>query len=165
MSARVRTLAELFPQLPFSLDADAWLASLSVKSLAWQLRERRIVAVKQKKLIFAGIARSKDGNFEVWFPERSGIQYRVQSLGHEIGHTFQYDLSASSPTDCFAWIYRTETRAARKLYRAIELFCDSFGKRWLKHNGRDRVTRAIENSLRCMHLCYIPELGESVSVE
>ncbi len=146
------TLAKLFPTLPFAADADTFLRNFC-KSVPEQLRERRILHFDTKPLISAGgISIGTDGNFIVTFCDMNTADENAETLGHEIGHTFHFDISQRPPQDRF-----DPATISEKLFDRVEEFCTELSKRWLALNGKESITRRIQNSMSLVHLYFVDE--------
>jgi hypothetical protein len=148
------SLAELFPALPFAAEADRFLASCSEKSLAEQLHERRITKIEKKPMLStAGLTYGPDQNLTVWINEYARQEWYSESLGHELGHTFHFDLSTTPPTPFFTW-----RDCSEEMYETVEHFCDYFAEYWRFVNDGQYIRQRIINSLGLIHLCYLEDL-------
>src|SRR3989344_2943671 len=95
------TLAELFPTLPFATAADQFLDQLPQMTLLQQLQIRRVDAVEIiPKFFSAGLSLLEDGRFLVSFNDVNTPEEDARGLGHELGHTFHYDVSLTPPLLC-----------------------------------------------------------------
>ena len=138
-----------------TVSADSWLKTLTDKSIVEQLLERRIVEVKPTiSVSIAGYMSLKtNGNFSVSLNILSlDAEDIALTLGHEIAHTFSYDITRKIPTDLTPGIRRklNETDRAKQgmvnkdMYYRIEHFCEEFGKKWIETmNNKEDVLRRL----------------------
>lgn len=139
-------LASSFPRLPFAKDADLFLehTKMSRVDVCTQLREREIGHVEIKPLISAGgIRLDGEGRFIISLNTECPLLEKAETLGHEIAHTFKYDLNVSPPKSCYDPAHITD-----EMYCLIEDFCDEFSKRWLQVNDRGDILLRIENTMK-----------------
>lgn len=140
--APTQTLAVLFPALPFAPEADRFLSRVPRMKLLEQLQARRVGAVEfVEQLSAAGLSIMDDGRFLLSFNDLSTPEEDAESLGHELGHTFHYDLSSRPPR---LRIPPPEAMSAVS-FDLIERFCDAFSERWLLLVGRELVMKAAQN--------------------
>ena len=138
-----RPLCEQFPMLAFSKAADDWLQSIQDKSILEQLQERRITQMGLLRMLStAGIGYTDDGNFIVHFNDYSNHINDAFSIGHEIGHTFHFDLTKTPPPKIInenspEFLYDFDEDGANGFL--IEDFCDAFAQKWLSINGKEDV--------------------------
>ncbi len=123
-----------FPTLSFAKEADIWLNGIKGKSITAQLRERKIYKVKVGVPIPAdGFLVPEGGRFIVeifYFDSKTSCL----TLGHEIAHTFHFDLQ-SDPLKSKIPIPRMFEQGKLASWRIIEKFCDDFSRIWVDLNG------------------------------
>lgn len=139
MEKRLKTpLAQQFPTLTFARKADKWLASIKNKSIEKQFAERRIVKIGFDFLSdgegFLSLAKDGDG---IYIYINSESKERLQTLAHEIGHTFHLDLTKTPIENTIPdeWEYHEENLE----YCLIEDFAETFGEKWLAINGKEKI--------------------------
>lgn len=136
------TLTELFPTLPFTVEADQFLSQIRQMSLLEQLKARRIGAVEIiPKLFSASLRLLEDGRFLIALNDVNTLEEYAEGIGHELGHTFHYDLSKTPP----ALRVPSSDEISDELFWLIEKFCDVFSERWLACADREKVERAAAN--------------------
>lgn len=144
-STPTRILAELFPTLPFAPEADRFLAAVPRMKLLEQLRARHIGAVEFiAKWFPASLSIMDNGRFLVSFNDVNTPKEDAESLGHELGHTFHYDLATRPPR----LLIPPSEEVSDELFDLVERFCDAFSERWLTLAGRELVMKAAENQRR-----------------
>lgn len=151
-------LAKEFPMFAFAQAADEWLASINPlakrkKSLQQQLKERRVSRFETLKMIStAGLGYTENGDFRIIFNQGHGrvrdFHEDAFTIGHELGHTFHFDLTQTPPV-------KTINEQSPEFFYAydedgpngflIEDFCDAFARQWLLRNGPQLIARACEN--------------------
>ena len=91
-------MANEFPCFSFASEADKFLSMFkNNKDVVFQLRNRHIYKVKFMELISSGgLGIEEDGNFFVFLNDLLTEEEMANSLGHELGHTFHFDLSGNS---------------------------------------------------------------------
>ena len=129
------TLANQFPGLPFARRADEWLESIKEKTIQEQLEERKIYSVT----IWRNW-KDSDGfclcfGFGFFFILGKKAEKHDLTLGHEIGHTFEFDLAQ----DCNREIH-TQDYLAGSAHDIVEDFCEAFAKRWVAANDKEAIT-------------------------
>ncbi len=146
------TLSEMFPDLdghmgfPLTHDADAWLKTLNGKNVQEQLVERRIRKVKATITfgLHGYMNALKDGGFSVTLAIArmtdgetydQPVEEMAITLGHELGHTFQFDLASMPPTDRSPPMER-----GGELWNKMENYCEAFAAKWLEIGGNRRET-------------------------
>lgn len=142
-------LAEKFPTLSFARDADEFLCKWKKSAdIVAQLRDRRIFKVEIVSLLVsgAGILFGDDGNFLVWLNDFYHPEEQTYSLGHEIGHTFHFDLSKNPPQSSYP-------REAQD--PVVESFCKEFSLLWIAQNSEEETARRISNSAKLLARCNI----------
>lgn len=140
-----RRLSELFPKIPFAGVADDWLAEQANVSVSEQIRGRGVRGVKIEELLSGGgVERGEDGYLIVGLNDWNNLEENIQTLGHELAHTFGFDLSATPPRETFPGGSLTD-----ELFDQLELFCDEFSRRWLAMNfsRQEEIKRIIEQGL------------------
>jgi len=141
------SLEQQFSQLPFALAADNWLKSIPGKSVAKQLRERKISTIRFVPLISSGgLGIQKGGaNFFVLLNDINSPQENAQTLGHEIGHTFLYNLNGA-PSQPFSLRYKKDAE------ELIEEFCYQFSSAWLAKNDAGNVILRCRNQAQLIQI-------------
>mgnify|MGYP001564104733 CR=1 FL=1 len=142
-------LAEKFPVLSFACDADEFLRKWSENTdVVAQLRERRIFRVEVVPLFIsgAGILFGDDSNFLVYLNDFYPPEEQAYSLGHEIGHTFHFDLSKNPPQSSYP-------REAQD--PVAESFCKEFSLLWVAQNSEKEIARRILNSAKLLVQCNL----------
>lgn len=152
----VEELTSKFSMFTFAKDADCWLESINPsnqksKNLTIQFKERRIVQIKTLKILCAGgISFTEDGDFVVVFNDFKNRDFKddAMTLGHEIGHTFGFDLSRTPPKELvdhksMDFSYYDKNGCWDGCF--LEDFCDAFAEQWVIRNGCDFVATALKN--------------------
>ena len=137
-------LTEKFPTLSFARDADEFIRKWSGNAdIVAQLRERRIYRVEIVPLFVsgAGILFGDDGNFLVWLNDFYPPEEQAYSLGHEIGHTFHFDLSKTPPRSSYP-------RQAQD--PVVESFCKEFSLLWVAQIYENKITRRITTQAKLL---------------
>lgn len=144
-------LQKKFPQLPFSKTADDWLSSVKGKRLLEQLRDRRVTSTRIIPLLGnGGLDFDENGNFRIELCDMNTPQENASSLGHELGHTFHFDLTQTPPLDTLAGNHTED----------IEYFCDAFADAWLAQNGREKVELCCKNQAGLIFQCDFEDSAE-----
>lgn len=147
-----KTLAEQFPQLSFAKDADEWLANIGGKTIREQLEERRIKRVRIMGILFSAALGIQDDDFVVIL-NNLNFGHDALSFGHEIGHTFHFDLTETPPK----LIIPEPNEISDRLFNLIENFCTAFSSKWLKIVGREEIEERCRNEramLPSISTCY-----------
>ena len=135
-------LATLFPDFPFAVGADEFLRKVTSESIISQFRARRISMIRIAPLLSGGgIEIGCDNNFIISLRDVNTLLEKAQSLGHEIGHTFHFDIKEVPPRDYFDRVTISET-----LFNQIEDFCTEFSHYWLMANDKDDLMLRIANT-------------------
>jgi hypothetical protein len=71
------------------------------------------------------------GGFVIALNKDLSIDFWVDSLGHEIAHTFHYDIDPSLPVDLMA--------SSDAENDAVEVYCDNFSIAWKLTLGEARI--------------------------
>lgn len=161
------SLAEKFPMIPFAQAADAWLESIKGKTIQQQLIERRITQFIILPVICTaglGIAET-DGTFHVIFNDCCQLKYGFQAIGHEIGHTFGFDITKTPPlaivdqnSEEFMFDFNEEGEP-NGFY--IEDFCDAFSLRWMAINTHTKVKQdCSRNSMMDAFILMLSEASD-----
>jgi len=141
-SAPTQTLAARFPMLPFAPEADRFLTAVPRMKLLEQLRARHVGAVECiPKWFPAGLSIMDDGRFLLSFNDVNTPEQDAESLGHELGHTFHYDLSARPPRP----LLPPPEEISDELFDLVEQFCDAFSEAWLARVDKELIMKAAEN--------------------
>lgn len=129
-------LAERFPEFPFAVAADRFLANLDRWNIEEQLLRRRITHIRIVRIPNARrmqglVDVGRDGNLVVLLKNHRSALRRAVTLGHEIGHTFAIDLQqqvlSDPPLPAFS---HQDTEEAIALNNRLEAFCETFGYQW-----------------------------------
>lgn len=140
------TLCFLFPTLLFARDADLFLASCRNLAISQQLATRNIRRVELASLFSSGgIGVDREGNFFVQFNDLGTADEWAETLGHEIGHTFHFDISRKPLVDMCEICRNDKNQMVR--FESIEDFCNEFLRRWLEINSKEKVAERIKNTL------------------
>lgn len=148
------SLAELFPALPFAASADKWLDDhVSGITIREQLLSRSVRAIEFIPIISTAGVGFLEGNkeFIFYFNDYASPEWLPHALGHEIGHTFHYDLTKHP-------LHRTIPEMGKMdswLYDEVEQFCDEFSNRWLSRVNVGFINKAFENQKKCIGRGYI----------
>ena len=141
MEERLRiSLVRQFPTLPFARKADRWLSSIKSKSIETQLRERRIIEDHYFPLSSCKgfISLSNDGSgIIVYVDADQGRGEKFFTLGHEIGHTFHFDLRTTPLKNTIPDM--NDFEEGDPLYKLVEEFADAFAEKWLAGNGKGKM--------------------------
>ncbi len=143
MEKRLKTLlAQQFSTLAFARKADKWLASIKNKSIERQFAERRIVESHVFLLSYCDgfLSLTKDGGGIIIYVN-SESKEKLQTLAHEIGHTFHLDLTKTPIENTIPdeWEYNRRNLEKDESYCLIEDFADTFGEKWLAINGKEKI--------------------------
>ena len=133
------SLVKEFPHFLFASDADRFLQNFkNNKDIVSQLNNRRIYKVKFEQLFSSsGLGIEEDGNFFVFLNDLLTEEEMANSLGHELGHTFHFDLSVMPPAVVCGLSEQNEEE--------VEKFCDMFSELWLEQVDKENVIRRIKN--------------------
>lgn len=139
-------LSEQFPMFHFAKEADEWLKSIHDKSIFWQLGSRRIGYLEILPILStAGLGiNSRTGKFMVVFNDYCELKHSFESLGHEIGHTFHFDLTKNPPVEIIdqnSHEFMYDFVDGHPKGFLIEDFCDAFSLRWMAINDREKVNK------------------------
>lgn len=137
----MQTFKDLFPEFAWVAGADDFHEELQSKrpTLIEQLRQRKIARTEVKPLLFPGGCRVEKERFIIVFDDQSTLQEKFKTLGHEIGHTFHYDLTSTKLI-----LLCPEARISEKVFDRVEEFCKIFAERWLKLNSIDQIPEIID---------------------
>ena len=140
------SLESLFPEFFFAAEADRFLQDLPMGSIVNQLRARRISKVKIVPMLTAGgIGIGEDNSFYVLLLDVSTLLEKAESLSHEIGHTFHFELAGKVPVDRI-----NQAEISDEVFDRIESFCTEFSRRWLIANDRGSVVHRVKNMLHIL---------------
>lgn len=140
------TLAEHFPSLEFAREADRWLETVSQSTLHQQLQERRVRRIRIEPMLFSGALGIQDGDFVMFFNDMSTPEEDAHALGHEIGHTFHFDLTKTPPEVTIP----DKNAMSDDLFDLVENFCNAFAEKWLAVNGGESIEKRCRNERRCL---------------
>lgn len=150
----VETFQDLAEELDFPMiqTAHEWLQTIGGKTVGTQLRARRITTVKS--VVWPGSAygylnMDPQGNFIVTLNTSYEPDEIAITLGHELAHTFSFDLTATFPTGLLPAHLQARFHSSHleegSTYQKIERFCDAFGLQWLATgNNRQQVLEGLE---------------------
>ena len=154
-------LAEKFPIFSFAGEADRWLASINPsgkkrKPLLVQLKERRVTQFETRKIIGAGLDYTPEGDFKIVFNDLKPRYFPNDAfvIGHELGHTFGYDLTETPPAPIvdhksLEFSYYDARQQWKGCY--LEDLCDTFADQWLFRNGKELIVKACKNQYSTIH--------------
>jgi len=127
----------MFPQFPFTRDADEFLKNCSKIKITEQLWSRRITHIRIVPLLFSngGLGLGDDHNFFVAIDEGLSPARKAMALGHEMAHTFHHDLKATPPLNILP----------KNQHEEVEEFCKLFAGQWLQKIGVDGVAERFKN--------------------
>ena len=133
------SLVKEFTHFLFAPDADRFLQNFkNSKDIVSQLNNRRIYTVKFEKLLISSAGLYiESGSFVVVLNDLNTEEDMAISLGHEIGHTFHFDLSVTPPVVICGLSEQNEEE--------VEKFCDRFSELWLEQADKENVIRRIKN--------------------
>lgn len=151
------TLEALFPRLPFAREADRFLATTArSEPLYVQITGRRIYELRECALLIsvAGVCRMVGGGFFLQFSDLVDIEQKTRSFGHELAHTFGFDIRPRHPRRLLP--RRIDDATADQ----VEDFCDAFSERWLALQNPQKVRELLASELRMsklnvVHRCYV----------
>jgi len=128
-----------FPEFEFAHDADLFLATIPGISTVEQLLWRRIQVVEIMPLIVSsgGIGYTGDGNFFIALNDTNTEAESIRSLGHEVAHTFHFDLK-KTPPEQYPDLDRQNPR--------VESFCHRFSKRWIRLNKHSELSALVHET-------------------
>ena len=131
------SLESLFPEFFFAREADEFLCDLHLGSGVNQLRARRISMVKIVPMLTAGgIGIGKDNNFYVLLLDVSTLLEKAESLGHEVGHTFHFELGGRVPVDRI-----NQAEISDEVFERIESFAGFING--ISHRGYCSAQRSL----------------------
>lgn len=136
----MRNIAEKFPEFPWVKEADFFLKNVRKKqhSISLQMRERKVRRTEIKHLLFPGGLKIENGKFIIVFNYMATEEDRIQTLGHELGHTFHYDISGDEPR-----LLCPEAETSEVVFDRVELFCIIFSMEWRKLNSHDEIIAIV----------------------
>ena len=105
----------------------AFLKQLEDKTVTEQLHQRKIkkIVIRKRLTSSRALLLPVRGGFIIILSENNKDE-RSKDIGHELAHTFFYDLDSSIPTHY------------GKITHEEEELCEAFALRWAKiHEGRD----------------------------
>ena len=140
------TLASQFPDLSFAKLADAWLLKNKDTTILEQVESRRIVAIEFAKLDFGGDMGSDlryGGGISIRLRDSNTMEENIRDLGHEIGHTFHFNLESKFPLPNMLVFFAAQFEWL-VLQEMVERFCDEFSRKWLAINGEEKVIQFCE---------------------
>ena len=148
MKQRLETpLAQQFPTLPFAGSADKWLASIKRKSIEKQLAERKIprIGITVGGYGFISLPEPYEV-FSILINVDLPYGERLLTLGHEIGHTFHFDLTDTPIKNLLPDDWNHEVGEDERgnsvmgpLYHMVEDFAETFAEKWLSVNGKQKI--------------------------
>jgi len=128
-----------FPQFQFAAYADEFLMNCHSNNLARQIKLRQIASVAPGALLSqAGIGIDEYGKFFITINDTLTCDEMAFALGHEIGHTFHYDLHSIPPKNILPENLRDE----------VEAFCNDFSICWVKRVGLFQLVNRFKNELK-----------------
>jgi len=141
------TLCSMFPELAFAKEADAFLSACPDMAVPEQLRARKINRIELKSLLSSGGLRINPGkdSFSVQLNDLGKTNEWAETLGHEIGHTFHFDISVRPLLDLCAGCRKDKDKIGK--FEMIENFCNEFSRRWSEINVKEKVAERIKNTL------------------
>src|SRR3989344_4853318 len=88
-------LSQKFPTLEFAKSADRWLKQAEKATIFQQLDNRKITNICILPLLCtAGLGiKENTGKFCIYFNKYCKTEWAMGCIGHEIGHTFHFDLT------------------------------------------------------------------------
>ncbi len=143
-------LGKRFPKFDFAKKADRWLECAKKATIFQQLGNRKISTICIIPILStAALAFDKTGGFQVWFNTECKMEWAFGSLGHEIAHTFHFDLTKNPPTqtiddqsDEVFYDFDSEGNPSGFI---IEDFCDEFSKKWVTINTKEKIASDCKN--------------------
>ncbi|MBX4210831.1 hypothetical protein KW783_02545 [Candidatus Parcubacteria bacterium] len=94
-------LHKMFPRRMWVRNANKYLNRISGMTLQEQLRDRKITKIQIRKLLCpAGLATNENG-FVIFISDLISESEYALSIGHELGHTFHFDLSSNEPRNLY----------------------------------------------------------------
>ena len=138
----METLKQLFPEFSWAAEADTFLTELEQKlpKIIEQMRQRRIAKIETQPLLFPGGCKIENGRFVIVFNDQSTFEEKVETFGHEIGHTFHYDLTSDDLR-----LLCPEALESEVIFYRVEEFCRLFSQRWLRFNSIKEIGDVIGN--------------------
>lgn len=128
-------LSKRFPELDFAIVADRWLIYTKDWPIIDQLRDRKISEIRVTIIMAMGLlVPIRDCGFRVLLDWDSSAKDHLETLGHEIGHTFHFNLAKNPPESFF------EINRGSNFYKnLIEPFCDAFSEKWIEINDLEKI--------------------------
>ncbi len=128
------SLVDQFPNLDFARKAQGWLDSIEKRGLEIpkQLRERKILGVRFRTLFILGCIGETRGGFLISLSNACNEQEAIETLGHEIGHTFHCRVRHLSVVNLLPDREMMD-------FDIVEEFCNAFSEKWLHINGSKAV--------------------------
>ncbi len=136
-SISAASLSDLFPHFYFAGAAESYLGKVAMREIDQQLLERRIADVSVNFIPTQGGLGIDEKHFFVVLNKNLSLHEQAESLGHEIAHTFHYNLTYTPPKNILKVEYEIE----------MELFCEEFSARWLELNTLQKVQDWLERKL------------------
>ncbi len=147
MKTKKLLLAQQFPTLPFAPSADKWLAQATELTIFEQLNGRKITSICVLPLLCTSGLGIDAGEFCIYFNDFCKTEWAFGCIGHEIAHTFHFDLAKNPPEAIIddqspEFMYDFDGDGPSGFL--IEDFCDEFAKRWLRINTKKKVRLACK---------------------
>jgi len=134
--------------------AELFLDSLLGKSLLEQLKARRIIQLAIKPFLFGGgICTIENLGFSMilnWPFQPQGNEYYATNFGHELFHTFQFNLDNMKPMwgESREELYKrmvNRIRKSKRYYRELENCAETFAFLWASYSDhRNQLEEFID---------------------
>ena len=149
---KIRHLGKSFSAFKnFLKESEAWLTWAKTKSIFQQLKSRKIDRICILPILSTAGLRLDDVTgkyFCVYFNEYCKTEHTMGSLGHEIGHTFHYDLESMKETfnhNSRDFYYNFDSDGDPHGF-FIEDLCNSFARKFVAVNTKEKIERDCKNN-------------------
>ena len=147
-ATQIQFLSDAFPAFKkFIKDSHDWLEWAKNQSIFEQLESRKINRFYiWPMLSTAGMGTEKDSStFFACFNKISKLEYAFDCLGHEICHTFHFDLTKKPPQEIInqtsrEFCYNFDNEGNPEGF-IIEDICNDFAKKWLDINTKEKIAK------------------------
>ncbi len=155
--------------MKFIKDSNEWLDWAKKKSIFHQLENRKINTLSIHAMISTAAVglNERETQFHVYFNEWSNLEYMFWCLGHEIAHTFAFDLTKEPILETFdhnskKFRYYQITEGKRDIGYFIEDLCDAFARKWLKINTKEKIAKDCKgrNDLLAQFILFLSNSRE-----
>ncbi len=122
-------VADRFPHFSFARPARVFLNYCASEEIRSQLARRKIIRVEKKELLTQGGLGVEENGFFVHLNDLCDITEHALTLGHEIAHTFHYNITLTPPGSILPPGKEVE----------VEEFCKYFAEQWVEINTLPKI--------------------------